>query len=104
MKDFVISTRSFFAFSQEIAKKHYIFIYSFLFIMNLSEQTGIIISVNHIISKKTQKPMILIEYSLKGNKQIQQKWIYEDDPNFETLKKSANDLFGSNVKLTLEII
>lgn len=72
--------------------------------MNLSEQTGIIISVNHIISKKTQKPMILIEYSLKGNKQIQQKWIYEDDPNFETLKKSANDLFGSNVKLTLEII
>lgn len=72
--------------------------------MNLSEQTGIIISVNHIISKKTQKPMILIEYSLKGNKQIQQKWIYEDDPNFETIKKSANDLFGSNVKLTLEII
>ena len=72
--------------------------------MNLSEQTGIIISVNHIISKKTQKPMILIEYSLKGNKQIQQKWIYEDHPNFETLKKSANDLFGSNVKLTLEII
>lgn len=72
--------------------------------MNLSEQTGIIIAVNHITSKKTQKPMILIEYSLKGNKQIQQKWIYEDDPNFETLKKSANDLFGSNVKLTLEIL
>lgn len=72
--------------------------------MNLSEQTGIITSISHIISKKNQKPMILIEYSLKGNKQIQQKWIYEDDKNFETLEKSADDLFGANIKLTLEIL
>lgn len=104
MKDFVISTRSFFAFSIAGNSQKALYFYLFLFIMNLSEQTGIIIAVNHIVSKKTQKPMILVEYSLKGNKQIQQKWIYEDDPNFETLSKSGNELFGANIKLTLEII
>ena len=72
--------------------------------MNLSEQTGIIISVNKVTSKKTQKPMIVVEYSLKGNKQIQNKWIYEDDKNFEVLSKNADSFFGKTIKLSLQIV
>lgn len=72
--------------------------------MNLTEQTGFIISAENIVSKKTGNRMILIEYTLKGNKQIQQKWIYSDDPKFKQLSENIKNLSGAPVKLTLEIV